>query len=214
MQMQPVQIIEPLSALHQTKRMCNELDQLAIEAGNHPRGSLERQQKLTQLVQSVQRSGSLWRGGKLAGDYYEEALQQTWLHVCQRIETYDPQRASVITWINFVLKHKLLDLYRESGQSHDSVENLPGFLPPPCFPSPGLARIRLWVQQESSRLRRVHVRDRPDINCQALILYRLPPAKTWEQLSQQFSVPISTLSNFYSRECKPRLREFLDSDER
>ncbi|MCL6434612.1 MAG: hypothetical protein K6T90_10440 [Leptolyngbyaceae cyanobacterium HOT.MB2.61] len=118
--MQPAQIIEPLSALHPINRMCNELDQLAIEAGNHPRGSLERQQKLTQLIQRVQRSGRLWMGGNAPGDYYEEALQQTWLHICQRIETYDPQRASVITWINFVLKHKLLDLYREGGQPHDS----------------------------------------------------------------------------------------------
>ncbi|MCL6436880.1 MAG: hypothetical protein K6T90_22270, partial [Leptolyngbyaceae cyanobacterium HOT.MB2.61] len=96
--------------------------------------------------------------------------------------------------------------------SHDSVENLP--CPPQPSPPAVLREIRLWVQRESSRLRRVHVRDRPDINCQALILYRLPPAKTWEQLSQRFGVPISTLSNFYSRECKPRLREFLDSDER
>ncbi len=203
----------PPSALHQTNRMCNELDQLAIEAGNYPRGSLERQQKLTQLVQRVQRSGSLWRGGNAPGDYYEEALQQTWLHICQRIETYDPQRAGFITWINFVLKHKLLDLYRESSPSHDSVENLSSLPQPPRLPSLALEKIRLWVQQESSRLRRVHVRDRPDINCQILILYRLPPEKTWEQLSQKFGVPISTLSNFYCRECKPRLRGFLDSNE-
>jgi hypothetical protein len=33
--------------------------------------------------------------------YYADALQQTWLHFSKHIcTTYDPDRASVVTWLN------------------------------------------------------------------------------------------------------------------
>lgn len=218
----------PPPALHHTNRMWNELDQLAVAVSCSPPNSLERRQRLTQLVALVQRSGSLWLGRNVLKEDYEEALQQTWLHVCRNIETYNPQQASVMTWINNLLRYKLLDIYRErtreqnrrtaewtneAGELHSLIENLPSPPDTPQSPSAILNEIRLWVRRESTGLRRVHVRDRPDINCQVLILDRLPPAKTWKQLSQEFGgVPIQTLCNFYSRECKPRLRQFLDSE--
>jgi DNA-directed RNA polymerase specialized sigma24 family protein len=220
--------IMPPSAQPHTNRMWNELDHLAVAVSCYPPNSLERRQRLTQLVALVQRSGNLWMGGNALKEDYEEALQQTWLHVCHNIETYNPQQASVMTWINNLLRYKLLDIYRErtreqnrrtaqwtdeTGELHASIENLPSPPDPPRSPSSILNEIRLWVQRESTPLRRVHVRARPDINCQVLILDRLPPAKTWEQLSQEFGgVSIQTLCNFYSRECKPRLRQFLDSE--
>ena len=210
--------------------MCNELDQqlcqLAAKACEYPRGSLERQRQLTQLVIIVQHSGKLWRGGDAEKEYYEEALQETWLYICHNIESYEPERASVVTWINSRLQWKLRHVSEKvmieqnrrvhpmknaEGEIHDPVESIAA--PEPTnHPSSVLQNIQQWVHRESPQLRRVHVRDRPDINCQVLILYRLPPAKTWEQLSQEFGgIAIQTLCNFYNRECKPRLRNFLET---
>ncbi len=210
--------------------MCHELDQqlcqLAAKACEYPRGSLERQRQLTQLVILVQQSGKLWRGGNAEREHYEEALQETWLYICHNIEAYNPERATVITWINSRLQWKLRHVSEKvmternrrvhpmqnaEGEISDPVENIAA--PEPSNPpSSILQNIRQWVQRESMKLRRVHVRDRPDINCQVLILSRLPPEKTWEQLSQEFGgIAIQTLCNFYNRECKPRLRQFLET---
>lgn len=207
----------------------NQLDQqlqlLVVEACRYPRGSLERQRRLTRLVALVQQSGKLWRGGNASSTDYEEALQHTWLHVCQKLETYDPQKANVITWINRLLEYRLRDLYTQrtreqsrratvfvdkDGEWQDPIQSLPGS-PPGSAPTPLLDEIHYWVQQESQALASVYVRDRPDINCRDLILSRLPPEKTWQQLSQEWQVAVSTLNSFYRRECLPRLRQLVES---
>ncbi len=70
-----------------------------------------------------------------------------------------------------------------------------------------------WVKEDSSgELKRTHIRGYPQINCQTLILHRLPPETSWQKLAQDFGVSISTLSNFYRRECMPRLRNFAQSE--
>jgi hypothetical protein len=133
-------------------------------------------------------------------------------------DRYDPNRASVTTWLNAYLKRRLQDLRQQAIQqkemtiqsplsdSHplDFIENLPDT----CDSSPLLEDVRLWIQQEGQKLRRIHLRDRPDVNCQVLLLRRLPPETPWKELSQEFGVAIPTLSSFYQRECLPRLLEF------
>ncbi len=64
------------------------------------------------------------------------------------------------------------------------------------------------MQTEASKLRRIHIRDRPDINCQVLIADRLPPEIPWSELAQKYGVAIATLSNFYQRQCFPLLLNF------
>ncbi|MCL1491460.1 MAG: hypothetical protein M1G31_12005 [Pseudanabaena sp. Salubria-1] len=59
-------------------------------------------------------------------------------------------------------------------------------------------------------MRRTYIRDRADVNAQVLILKRLPPETNWQILSQEFSLPISTLSSFYQRKCIPLLKEFYE----
>ncbi|MDJ0689538.1 MAG: helix-turn-helix domain-containing protein [Xenococcaceae cyanobacterium MO_188.B32] len=41
---------------------------------------------------------------------------------------------------------------------------------------------------------------------------RLPPETSWQELSKEFGISISTLSNFYQRQCMPRLRNFAKSE--
>ncbi|MDX2231589.1 MAG: hypothetical protein NW220_18270 [Leptolyngbyaceae cyanobacterium bins.349] len=67
-----------------------------------------------------------------------------------------------------------------------------------------------WVKTDSDRnLQQTHLKNRSDVNCQTLILLRLPPETPWKEISAQFGVSIPTLSSFYRRNCIPYSRKFV-----
>ena len=197
--------------LNQTDELHNQLRQLVAETCCHPPRSLERQRSLNRLVWRIQQSGKLLRGTGVPG--YEDALQQTWLYFCRNLceagttDPYDPERASVTTWINAYLKRRIQDIPSGGRPQFDDVLNPIDNLSARPETPPILEDIRKWVEN-SSKFRRIHLRDRPDVNCQVLLLRRLPPETSWEKLAKEFGVPTSTLSNFYQRKCFPLLLEF------
>jgi hypothetical protein len=197
--------------------------QLIEETCQYPRGSLERQKGLSELIMLIQQSGKLWQGR--GEPNREDALQDTWLYFCRNLceattgDRYDPDKASVFTWINNYLKYRFIDKRIKvaedvasqirpqitmDGEEIDPLDQLQARPEPPAI----LEEIHAWLERESSKLRRIHVRDRSDINCYILIKYRLPPETPWEALAKKYAVAIATLSNFYQRECFPRLRDF------
>ncbi len=186
-----------------------QLKQLVTETCQHPPRSLGRQKGLTTIIRLVNRSQKLW---KESSAYYEDALQQTWLYFCRNLceattakAAYDPERSSIFTWMNSYLKRRLQDMY-----IGEKIKPIPDPIPPE--PSTLLDRILEWVEADSTKnLRRTHVRDRPDVNAQVLILKRLPPDEaSWQSLAQEFDLPISTLSSFYRRRCLPILKQFCN----
>ncbi len=193
------------------------LQQLVAEACSYPPRSMQRRQKLNEIVRMVTNYGKLWHEDT---PYYHDALQQTWLYFCRNLEEYNPAQGSIITWINNHLKWRLQD-YRQDQQqekdrtvfSHspqaenriDPIDNLPAS---PEIP-PILAETYEWVNTDPEReLARIHVQGYPNMTCQVLILRRLPPETPWKAIAQEFGVPLSTAANFYKRECLPRLRKF------
>lgn len=189
----------------------------------HNYNSIERQQGLTQIVRMIVKSGKLWKDNSL---YYEDALQKTWLYFCRNLceaktgEKYDPNRSSVITWLNAYLRRRLQDFREEEyetrtrtassktleeGEAIDLIAALPA---PPDIP-PILEMTINWVKTDTDgELRHVHIQGHPRVNCQVLILRRLPPETSWEKLSEEYGISISTLTSFYRRQCLPRLRKF------
>lgn len=202
-----------------------QLKQLVLETCQQPHGSVGRQKGLTAIVRLINHSHKLWRD---ASAYYEDALQQTWLYFCRNLceaftarAAFDPEQSSITTWMNAYLKRRLQDMYTETQtQKNRTVseiqEEITGVTatdrlvaPPPT--SSLLERIREWVEQDSTKkLRKIHIRDRPDVNAQVLICKRLPPESSWQALSHEFGLPISTLSSFYQRSCLPILKQFYD----
>lgn len=89
-----------------------ELTTLVTEACKHPEGSPGRQKRLTQIIARVRRQ--LWYENTA---YYEDALQQTWIYFCRNLcanttgNQYDPDQASLVTWLNAYLKRRLQDCY-------------------------------------------------------------------------------------------------------
>ncbi len=184
----------------------------------HPRASVERQQGLTRIIRLVLQSGKLWREQT---PEYEEALQQTCLYLCQNLcDRYRSDRASLITWLNHYLKWRLHDL-RVQAQTETNQRVYPTtpdgereldlgeiLAAPPQTP-PILQATRQWVETDpSGELRRLHLRGRPDVTAQKIILRRLPPEVSWKQISAELGIPIATLSAFYQRTCLPCLRKF------
>ena len=204
-----------------------DLKQLILETCKYLPGSLERQRNLTKLIILINKSQKLWRENS---QYYQDALQQTWIFFCQNLceaatgQKYDPNRSTVTTWLNRYLKWRLQDfrlanqvdkktkvtkIRVNSSETIDIVDNLAAN---PDIPSILEDTIR-WVKQDKTgELSSTHIKNHPEITCQKLILRRLPPETSWKALSEEFGVSVSTLSNFYQRECMTRLRNFAKSE--
>lgn len=210
----------------------DQLKRLVVEACQHPPGSLLRQRYLTRIIRLITQSRKLWRENS---QYYQDALQLTWIYFCQNLcestttDRFDPERASVTTWLNAYLKRRLQDGYLneqkqratqtstvtrrartgESGETIDLVETLPATPEPP----PILESVHSWVQRDpTGELSQIHISGHAQITAQVLILRRLPPESPWNELAEEFGISISTLSSFYRRQCLPRLRKFGESE--
>lgn len=198
------------------------LAQLAAEACSYPPGHVKRQHALTQIVRLVK--PKLWQDST---PHYADALQRTWIYFCQNIcdgqtgRCYDPERGSIVTWLNAYLKRRLQDCAIEdiehrhrfvSDRLRDDDRSPQAAIDRVAAPQdvpPMLGRVEAWVREDASGdLRQTHLKHRPDITCQLLILRRLPPEVAWKDLEAELYVTISTLSSFYQRQCLPRLRAF------
>jgi hypothetical protein len=206
----------------QTGSLEVQLQQMLLEARRYPSGHFRRQQALTSMIRLIAQSKKLWQENT---PYYADALQQTWLYFCQNIcegttgECYDSSRGSIITWLNRYLRWRLQDLYVQERQQQQWVLScwtqgqyswhvVDSLAAKPDIP-PILQETKHWALQDANgELRRIHVRQRPDVTAQVLILKRLPPEMQWEALAQEFDLSVSTLSSFYQRQCIPVLRKF------
>ena len=201
--------------------IANTLAQLVREACRYPHGSSQRQKKLTQIIRLLE--SELWQEDTA---YYEDALQETWIYFCQNIcegktaKPYNPERASVITWLNNYLKWRLKDGYittakqrkqtisSQVDENNKIIDPVDSLAAKPDVP-PILEEIEKWALQDRDRqLRQTHLDNHPHITCQLLILRRLPPETPWKTLAEEYQVSAGTLSSFYQRKCKPLLRQF------
>lgn len=213
------------------QRMCKSSDgpdpllKLVEETCQHPAKSYQRRKGLNQLIKAL--TSQLWHTHDF---YYPDALQQTWIYFCRNLceattaRAYDPSQAKLTTWLNAYLKRRLQDFQidesfrRANIQSQSSslirsedgtvMDPLDRIAAQPDIP-PLLELVHTWAQTDADNtLKSIHINQRPDITAQVLILKRLPPEASWKDLAQEYGLSIGTLSSFYNRQCKPRLRAF------
>lgn len=204
------------------KKSQQQVQHLISEACRHPVGHKIRQQRMTQIIRLI--SAQLWNEQV---PYYQDALQQTWIYFCQNLceaktgHAYDPDQASVVTWLNAYLKRRLQDGYihqqkqaattvryqadptGDSGPPMDPVDTL---VAKPDIP-PLLQDVQQWAET-SIVLQKIHITGQPHITGRLLILKRLPPEVPWKVLAAELNVSIGTLASFYQRQCMPLLRDF------
>lgn len=184
--------------------------ELVKQTCQHPRGSLERQEGLTEIVKLIQRK--LWKDNS---PHYQDALQRTWLYFCRNLceattgNQFDPERGSVITWLNAYLKFELKKNYIQDQEkakrfvsstisdTGDIIDPWEYVAAPTDVPSM-LEITREWVETDATQeLRNTHIKGRPEINCQAIILRRLPPEKTWKEIAEEFEVPLPKIEKVW-----------------
>ena len=87
------------------------LQKLALEAQKHESRSTGRRISLTKLIRAIQQSGQLNSkdnyGIPLEVEVYNQALSNTFWRVCHEVNSYNPEKATVMTWVNQLLDREL-----------------------------------------------------------------------------------------------------------
>ena len=208
------------------------LQELALSAQSLPIGSRERRMVLAKLVQTIQTSGRLGHPlkGRFKGFYneiYLEALQRLFLHLCERIEDFDPKKGTVLDWANFLLSRRFM-----IAASREYLPVMPDGVDPksvvrlsvsdldhyPQFSHHNQSNAmqgqevrELLISDPTGVFCQTHVANRPEANFQRIALQRLD-GFSWQEISEQLGVSIPTLSSFYQRaldKLGPMLREYL-----
>ena len=188
------------------------LKALVLEACVYPRTHPRRRKLTNAIVRLVQASGKLYRQ---PGVGYEEALQQTWLYFARNLceattakAPYDPDRATLVTWLNAYLQQRLRD-----GAIAAAQENQTRALPQrdaetgrwldPLERVPAAADVALlydrlldWLENGSDPgLQASATRKRPDVTARSVLRRRLQ-GTTLKEVAARLGVPEGTMRDF------------------
>lgn len=198
--------------------------QLAMRAQRHPEHSQERQIALTKLIDSIVRFGNLWCPPSHflsnVQDIYNEARQELFLYVCQNIDKYEPERGTVMAWVNVLLERRFFrDTIRKNYQNAyvkkmtiSDLDNLAS----PEEPKDLTEIVKQCIESDPEDIfKNEHIEKCPQATFQALAMLRFS-GKSWKEISAEFEMKIPTVSSFYYRCVKkfsPKLKEYCDNEE-
>ncbi len=215
-----------------------QLKHLALEAQRHPPRTRERRVALTTLVDAILSSGRLYRPSpsrlppsfyEAYEDIYDEAKQELWLHICQKIDEYDSERGSVIAWVNILMDRRFFNeaiskfsnfremrlrmIIKATPEEFNTVEKDEDFI---SAHEPILSeKLRWLIEQDPENIfRSTHIEKKPEVNFQALLIKRLSKA-SWKEISGEMGISIPTLSSFYRRCLKkfaPHFKGYLSQE--
>lgn len=197
-----------------------QLKQLALSTQQYPLQSPERQKALSQLFQAILNSGKLrfpYQG--IFVYHYEEikqeALQNLFELLCNKIEQYDPERAKVITWCNFLLEKRFPEAISQVIGSQDIQITCIGDLDRHASPerSPSLVEELISYIESDPEFRETYIENHPEANFAALILLKLE-GRTLQEMSEIFGISPSTIHSFFTRQLKrfkPRIQEYFNN---
>ena len=204
----------------QNNELDEQLKQLAISAQQHPPLTQGRQLALRKLVNGIVQSGRLGRPqrGQFSGSYediYNEAVQELLLYICQNVEKYDPERGSVMAWVNVLLERRFFKeaipkILGKPNLQKMTLSDLDNLAPPEETES--LTEIlKECIDSDPDNLfKKEYLQNYPAANFQVLLQRRFS-GKSWKEISAEFDINIKTLSSFYYRcvnKFSSRLREY------
>lgn len=192
----------------------NQLKNLAIEAQQYPPNTELRQYALGELVEAIRLSGRLahphqkkFSSPQFYELLYDEAVNKTLAYVCRKIDTYDPERGEkkFMNWVNFRLDRLIIELYHEFNDSNvkqlASISDLENIVqqekPPSLFDI-----VRETIEEDTeNNFKKAYIKNRPEANFKAIALARFS-GKSWEEISAELKISVSSLSVFYLRCCE------------
>lgn len=202
-----------------------ELHDLIQEGYRFAPGSLERQKIEDRLVKRIQKAKCLYRPTAEEQPFYADALSVMWQYFFTHLwesETGRPFSQPgywIVGRLNRRLRGELKDLRSESakqdrdrqqpmqrdGEWTDPVDQIPAkadsALPP--------LEVALsdWLDT-NAEIQQVCVRGRSQITGAIVIRRKLLDGLTWKTISADLGCSIPTLSAFFERECRSRLKQF------
>lgn len=206
------------------------LQQLTLAAQKHfdtPYGH----QLLMCLWEAIYNSGRLYRPprNKILGNYddvYYEALYRLMNYCLRSIHNYNPERGSVLTWINVLLERRFIKEAIAAEQKHlqllqnpVSLEGLDEFHPLDNYAvsnnSPLLSeQIKRCLQEDpENRFKQAHIPSYPTANFQAIALQYLE-GYSLKEIAEQFQMPYTSLVSFYHRRLNsfaPMIRQYCEN---
>ncbi|MEL6222757.1 MAG: sigma-70 family RNA polymerase sigma factor [Cyanobacteria bacterium J06627_8] len=210
-----------------------QLKRLAIEAQSAPPKSVQRQRSLTCLVSLICQSKRLVRPyrGQFQGfyqDIYAEAQQRLFLHLCENIDRYDPQR-EVLQWVNFLMQKRFfVEASRDvmptapKGMDRSQVKRItldvlnkqnPVDWHSSQTPSLSEEMMQCITEDCNGVFQSTHILDKPDANFQRIALSFLA-GYSWKEISSDLDVKVVTLSSFYQRcllKFAPLFKDYLST---
>ncbi|MGB8687034.1 MAG: sigma-70 family RNA polymerase sigma factor [Microcoleus sp.] len=205
--------------------------ELVTKACQQPPGSPQRAHFLNQLIREILKSGKLWKENT---PYYKEALNKTLIYLSRNLceattakRPYDPEESQITTWLNAYLKKRLLDCRlakqkekqkqkprqivslegEQDEENLNSIEKLPAE-PDSIF---YVEEVIEWIETDpNNELKSRHVRGKPQINCQVLLLRRCLYGQSLQELAKEFGCAHSTLYQLFNNDCRHLLQKFCE----
>lgn len=196
-----------------------ELQQLIEQAKRYPAESenpgdrAKRRIALNKLINNIRSYGRLSKQTKWLElpnyeDYYSEALQHTFIEICQKLEQYNPQYP-VMVWVNQIFKSRFYDVVKKERKkgitmlpkNHKSIlsldeinRDLPG-----TKDISSEQQIKEIIESDPENfLTNEYVKGNPQATLQTILLLVLE-GRQWQEISEKLGIPISTASSFYQR---------------
>lgn len=226
--------VEFLTSFDSAMNLDEQLKQLAVEAQQHPPHTPHRQRSIAQMISVIYRSGKLVRPyqGQFSGLYeeiYAEAQQRLFLHLCEKIDQYNPEM-EVMQWANFLMKRRFFveasrDLMPATpkGMERSQLKRItlevlekqnPIEIRSQANVSLSEAVIQCIQADPDSVFQLTHIEQKPTANFQYIAL-RFLAGYSWKEISEELDVKVVTLSSFYLRcltKFAPKFKEYLSSE--
>ncbi|ELS03242.1 hypothetical protein Xen7305DRAFT_00029620 [Xenococcus sp. PCC 7305] len=198
----------------------NKLKQLALAVQGFKPNSELRSYALKELIRAIKISGKLCKPYKsrfspeLYQVVYEEALMETFMYICTKIDNYDSERGQkkFMNWVNFKLEKSFLascdqlKIYQECQFFESSdLEKIPT---PTNTPSLAESLVNYIKKDPEQLFAQSYIKGNPNANFRTIALGRIS-GQSWQEMAQQFDISISTLSSFYRRSCQ-RFKSILE----
>ena len=176
---------------------------------------VKRRITLNKLINTIEASGRLskqtqWSGLPNYEDYYNEALQLTFVEVCRKIDDYNPHYP-VMAWVNKIFNWRFLDVMNREQKK--GITNIPKTQNIKIVLSLDEINQEPHIENQISELEQIkevinadpeeyliseHIKGKPNANLKVILILLLSGNK-WKEISQHLEVQMSTVSSFYQR---------------
>lgn len=183
---------------------------------------VKRRIALNKFVNAIGNSGRLskqtqWSGLPNYEDYYNEALQLTFMEICSKIDEYN-SRYLVMAWVNKIFHWRFIDVVKNErkkgltkvpkGEKISPVLSLDDINKE--LPSENQISqeetIKIIIKKDPDKyLISQYLKGYPNANLKVILLFLLE-GKKWKEISQELGVPLTTASSFYQR----RMHKIID----